>query len=116
MKCPHGVYDASGTGISAYCGLCTPPQPSSENEWDATINRALQACASKIDQSAKDDLRQECYLALLEEANHSDSKRSVAEVCRETITKQLRSLQRVADHEISLEDRGGSPNKPHRKR
>lgn len=26
-RCPHSVYDPSGTGVSPYCSGCTPPMP-----------------------------------------------------------------------------------------
>lgn len=27
LRCPHDVYDPSGTGISPYCSGCTTPDP-----------------------------------------------------------------------------------------
>jgi hypothetical protein len=31
-KCPHGVYDPSGTGVARYCTICTEPPEISEED------------------------------------------------------------------------------------
>ena len=31
-KCPHGIYDPSGTGVARYCTLCTEPPEISDDD------------------------------------------------------------------------------------